>query len=131
MNPFFRRPNQHNPGSRRKAAAMRPLAIALWLGGAPAIAFAVLAIAGWSYVLPALVGIAVSIAAAAAFALVWARDLDLLTNSVRRVAADEPGPVPEAAAAVLMDVWGGRSNGCPAASPAHCAAGTATAAPTP
>jgi two-component system phosphate regulon sensor histidine kinase PhoR len=85
---------------------MRRAGIALWLAGAPAIGFASLAIAGWCDAWPALAGIAVSIGAAAGFALVWARDLDLLTDAVRRVASDEPGPVPEAAAAVLMDSLG-------------------------
>jgi two-component system phosphate regulon sensor histidine kinase PhoR len=85
---------------------MRLLGISLWLAGAPSIAFAVLAIAGWAEAWPALAGIAVSIAAAVAFALVWGRDLDLLTDAVRHVASDDPGPVPEAAAAVLMDTLG-------------------------
>src|SRR5208283_5355015 len=40
--------------------------------------------------------------AAAAFALVWARDLELLINSVRLVASDEAGPVPEAGTALLL-----------------------------
>nr|WP_294501973.1 ATP-binding protein [uncultured Rhodopila sp.] len=83
---------------------MRLFAIALWLAAAPTVAFVVLAITGWSYVGPALAGIVISIAAAFAFALVWTRDLDRLTGSVRRVASDEA--VPEAGTAVLMDALG-------------------------
>nr|WP_294528141.1 ATP-binding protein [uncultured Rhodopila sp.] len=83
---------------------MRRFVITLWLAAAPTMAFVVLAATGWSYVGPALAGIVVSIAAAFAFALVWTRDLDRLTGSVRRVASDEA--VPEAGAAVLMDALG-------------------------
>jgi two-component system phosphate regulon sensor histidine kinase PhoR len=83
---------------------MRLLGITLLLAGAPAVAFATLAVTGWSYIGPALAGIAVSIAAAFAFAVVWSRDLDLLAGSVRRVASDEA--VPEAGTAVLMDALG-------------------------
>ncbi len=85
---------------------MRVFGIALWLAVVPSITFAVLAITGSSYIVPALIGIVLSIAAAVAFALVWSRDLELLTDAVRRVASDEPGPVPQAAAAVLMNTLG-------------------------
>jgi two-component system phosphate regulon sensor histidine kinase PhoR len=54
------------------------------------VTLAASAVAGWTQPVPALLGIAVSIAAALAFALVWTRDLVLLTDQVRRVASDEP-----------------------------------------
>jgi two-component system phosphate regulon sensor histidine kinase PhoR len=84
---------------------MKAFGIALWLAGVPSITFAILAITGWSYIAPAMIGIVISLAAAYAFALVWTRDLNLLTESVRRVASDN-APVPDAAAAVLMQRLG-------------------------
>jgi two-component system phosphate regulon sensor histidine kinase PhoR len=56
---------------------------------------------------PAIVAIVVSILTAGAFALIWRRDTDLLTNSLRRVAAEETGPVSEAESTVLMGAVGG------------------------
>ena len=38
-----------------------------------------------------MAGIVVSTLVAGAFALVWGRDLDLLTDQVRRVASDDSG----------------------------------------
>ena len=49
-----------------------------------------------------MAGIVLSLLTACAFALVWGRDLDLLTDSVRRVASDDASPVTGAESAVMM-----------------------------
>jgi two-component system phosphate regulon sensor histidine kinase PhoR len=53
-----------------------------------------------------MAAIMVSILTATGFALVWGRDLDLLTDAVRRVASDDSGPVVGAERAVTMDQLG-------------------------
>jgi two-component system phosphate regulon sensor histidine kinase PhoR len=88
------------------AAAVRGLGIAASLAGAPVVTLVFLAAAQWADFWPAMAGIAVSLLIAFAFALVWARDLELLTASVRRVASDDSGPVTEAERAVMMDPLG-------------------------
>jgi two-component system phosphate regulon sensor histidine kinase PhoR len=85
---------------------VKVLAIATCLAGAPIAALAFLAAFEWADFWPAMAGIVVSALMAAAFALVWARDLELLTEQVRRVASDETGPVTEAESAVMMDALG-------------------------
>jgi two-component system phosphate regulon sensor histidine kinase PhoR len=85
---------------------VRVLGIATCLAGAPVATLAFLAAFQWADFWPAMAGIAVSMLTASAFALVWGRDLDLLTDSVRRVASDDPGPVTEAESAVMMDTLG-------------------------
>ncbi|HEX2940390.1 MAG TPA: hypothetical protein VHO91_05025, partial [Rhodopila sp.] len=84
----------------------RLLGIAMFLAGAPVVTLAILAAAQWADVWPALVGIFVSLISAGVFALVWARDLDLLTEAVRRVASEDPAPATQADTAVLMDTLG-------------------------
>jgi two-component system phosphate regulon sensor histidine kinase PhoR len=55
---------------------------------------------------PAIGGIVVVMASAGAFTLVWGRDLDLLIQSVRRVATDDTGAVVGADSPVLMAALG-------------------------
>ncbi|MEA2738038.1 MAG: two-component system, OmpR family, phosphate regulon sensor histidine kinase PhoR [Acetobacteraceae bacterium] len=85
---------------------MRILGIVTCLAGAPVVTLAFLAAFQWADFWPSMVGIAVSLVTASAFALVWGRDLDLLTDAVRRVTSDEAGPVASAESAVLMDTLG-------------------------
>jgi two-component system phosphate regulon sensor histidine kinase PhoR len=82
------------------------LGIATCLAGAPVATLAILAIFHWADPWPATVGIVVSLLTACAFALVWGRDLDLLIDSVRRVASDDTGPITETESAVMMDALG-------------------------
>jgi two-component system phosphate regulon sensor histidine kinase PhoR len=85
---------------------VRLLGIVTCLAGAPVVTLAFLAAFQWADFWPSMVGIAVSLVTASAFALVWGRDLDLLTDAVRRVTSDEAGPVASAESAVLMDTLG-------------------------
>ncbi len=68
---------------------MKVLAIAGCLAGVPALAFVILAMAGWASPLPAMLAMAICTLAAAAFVMVWVRDLELITEAVRRVAQEE------------------------------------------
>jgi two-component system, OmpR family, phosphate regulon sensor histidine kinase PhoR len=85
---------------------VKVLGIAACLAGAPVAILAFLAAFQWADFWPAMAGIVVSTLIAGAFALVWGRDLDLLTDQVRRVASDDGGPVTEAESAVMMDALG-------------------------
>ena len=85
---------------------MRVVGITTCLAGAPVAVLAFLAVAGWADIWPALLGIVVTLGTAAAFALVWVRDVDLLVRTVRRVAMEEPGPLLEFESAVLLDPLG-------------------------
>jgi two-component system, OmpR family, phosphate regulon sensor histidine kinase PhoR len=67
---------------------MKVLAFAGCLAGIPVLAFAVLAIAGWADVAPALLGMMLTILVAGTFIFLWRRDVELLTEAVRRVAYD-------------------------------------------
>jgi two-component system phosphate regulon sensor histidine kinase PhoR len=81
---------------------MTGLGIAAAVAGVPVAVLALLAAAGWADFWPAISGIVVVLAGAGAFTLVWGRDLDLLINSVRRIAVDDPDPVGETDNPVLM-----------------------------
>ena len=72
---------------------MRILGVAAGAAGVPVVVLASLAAFQWAAFWPALAGILICILAASAFALVWTRDLDLLTDQVRRVDSDDPGAV--------------------------------------
>jgi two-component system phosphate regulon sensor histidine kinase PhoR len=85
---------------------MREIGVAAGLAGVPVAVLAFLAAAQWANFWPAMGGIAVVIAGAGAFALVWGRDLDLLIQSVRRITADDSGAVVEADSPVLMAALG-------------------------
>jgi two-component system, OmpR family, phosphate regulon sensor histidine kinase PhoR len=85
---------------------MRGLGIAAGVAGVPVAVLALLATAGWADFWPAISGIVVVLVSAGAFTLVWGRDLDLLINSVRRIAVDDPDPVGEADNPVLMAALG-------------------------
>lgn len=85
---------------------MRILGVALCLAGTPSLALLILILAGWASFWPAAAAIILTVLAAAAFALVWARDVDLLTDAVRGTGLEEPGPAPEADSAVLMGSLG-------------------------
>ena len=94
-----------------ESAAMRTIGITAALAGMPAAVLACLAAFQWAAFWPALAGIAICTVTAGAFALVWGRDLDLLIDSVRRVASDDPipatgTPLTEAESAVTMNPLG-------------------------
>jgi two-component system phosphate regulon sensor histidine kinase PhoR len=82
------------------------LGIATCLAGAPVATLVFLAAFQWADFWPAMAAIVVSLLTACAFALVWGRDLDLLAESVRRIASDDTGPVTETESAVMMDTLG-------------------------
>jgi two-component system phosphate regulon sensor histidine kinase PhoR len=92
-------------GSSGMPAPVRIL-VATCLAAGPVATLAFLAAFQWADFWPALAAILLSILLAGAFALVWGRDLDLLTGQVRRVAADDSGPVSRPESAVLMDRLG-------------------------
>jgi two-component system phosphate regulon sensor histidine kinase PhoR len=85
---------------------MRGIGLAASLAGVPVAVLALLAAAQWADFWPAMVGIVVVMAGAGAFTLVWGRDLDLLIQSVRRIATDDSGAVVEADSPVLMAALG-------------------------
>ena len=90
---------------------MRTLGITAALAGMPVAVLACLAAFQWATFWPALAGIALCTLTAGAFALVWGRDLDLLIDSVRRIASDDPRPttgtpLTEAESAVMMNPVG-------------------------
>jgi len=80
------------------------IAIALCLAAAPVTALAVMALVGLIAPWPAIAAIVVAIASAAVFSLLWARDLDLLTASVRLIGS---GDAPtETVSPLLMEPLG-------------------------
>ena len=85
---------------------MKVVSIAFCLAGTPVAVLAFLAAAQWADVWPAMIGIGVSMITASAFAVLWARDLDLLTTMVRRVASDDTSPFTHPESVVLMDTLG-------------------------
>ncbi len=80
---------------------MKVLAFACFLAGVPALTFVILAIFGWAHVGPALAGMALTIVVAGTFFLIWRRDVELLTEAVRRVAYEEA--TVDTPGTVLMD----------------------------
>jgi two-component system phosphate regulon sensor histidine kinase PhoR len=85
---------------------MRVLGIAAWLAGVPVVTLAFLAAFQRADFWPAVAGIVFCVLSACAFALVWGRDLDLLTDAVRRVASDGDGPDTDRESAVIMGALG-------------------------
>jgi two-component system, OmpR family, phosphate regulon sensor histidine kinase PhoR len=67
---------------------MRTLALAFGLAAVPVVALAVMLGAGWAAAMPAFVSIILTLLAALIVALLWTRDLDMVTDAVRRVAAE-------------------------------------------
>ncbi|HWE78168.1 MAG TPA: histidine kinase dimerization/phospho-acceptor domain-containing protein, partial [Pseudolabrys sp.] len=70
---------------------MRTLGLAFGLAAVPFMALAVMLGAGWATPLPAFVAIVLTVGAALVVALLWTRDLDAVTDVVRRVAAEGGG----------------------------------------
>ncbi|HUN39262.1 MAG TPA: hypothetical protein VMU81_03125 [Acetobacteraceae bacterium] len=70
---------------------MRILAHAFGLAAAPVGALLVMVLAHWAAPLPALAAMAVTVAVALAISLVWTHRLDVVTDAVRRVAAEGGG----------------------------------------
>jgi two-component system phosphate regulon sensor histidine kinase PhoR len=68
---------------------MLTLAAGAVIAGVPVAALLLLAAVGWAPIGPALLAIGATLLAALLLALRWSRDLDRLTDSVRRIAADE------------------------------------------
>lgn len=69
---------------------MRTLGAAAVIAGVPVVALLVLVVSGLSPAGPALLAAGATIVGALLLATRWSRDLDLLSDSVRRIAADEP-----------------------------------------
>jgi two-component system phosphate regulon sensor histidine kinase PhoR len=69
---------------------MRAVAAGAAVAGVPVAALVLLAAVGWAPVGPVLLGVGATLLAAMVLALRWSRDVDLLADSVHRVAADEP-----------------------------------------
>ena len=67
------------------------IAIAICVAAAPVTALAVMAVTGLALPWPAFLAIVITLLGAAAFSLVWVRDLDVLTAAVRQIEADDPG----------------------------------------
>jgi two-component system, OmpR family, phosphate regulon sensor histidine kinase PhoR len=70
---------------------MRILAHAFGLAVAPISALLVMVLAHWAAPLPALAAMAVTLAVALAISFVWTHRLDVVTDAVRRVAAEGGG----------------------------------------
>jgi two-component system, OmpR family, phosphate regulon sensor histidine kinase PhoR len=70
---------------------VRTLGLAFGLAAVPVMALAVMLGAGWATPLPAFVAIILTLGAALTVALLWTRDLDAVTDVVRRVAAEGGG----------------------------------------
>jgi two-component system phosphate regulon sensor histidine kinase PhoR len=70
---------------------MRTVALAFGLAAVPVMALAIMLGAGWATPLPAFAAIVLTLAAALVVALLWTRDLDAVTDAVRRAAADGTG----------------------------------------
>jgi two-component system phosphate regulon sensor histidine kinase PhoR len=77
---------------------LRTSLTAFGLSAVPLIALAVMAVAGRAEPWSAVLAMALCYLAAAALAAVWCRDLGILAASLRRIAADSPAPVSQAAA---------------------------------
>jgi two-component system phosphate regulon sensor histidine kinase PhoR len=82
------------------------VAIALCIAAAPVTALTIMALTGLAAPWPAVVAIGVTLTAAAAFSLFWARDLDLLTAAVQRIEAGDSGDASEIVAPTLMEPLG-------------------------
>jgi two-component system, OmpR family, phosphate regulon sensor histidine kinase PhoR len=70
---------------------MRTLALAFGLAAVPVMALAVMLGTGWAAPMPASVAIVLTIGTAVVVAWIWTRDLDAVTDAVRRVAAEGSG----------------------------------------
>ncbi len=70
---------------------MRTLGLAFGLAAVPVMALAVMLGAGWAAPVPAFVSIVLTLIAALVVAWLWTRDLDTVTDVVRRVAAEGSG----------------------------------------
>jgi two-component system phosphate regulon sensor histidine kinase PhoR len=83
------------------------VAIALCIAAAPVATLIVLTAAGFMAPGPAVAAIAVTLISVAAFSLVWARDLDLLTAAVREIEAENGSRPPgETISPTLMEPLG-------------------------
>jgi two-component system phosphate regulon sensor histidine kinase PhoR len=75
------------------------IAIALFVASAPVAALAVMALTGLAAPWAAAAAIVVTVIPAAAFSLLWARDLDLVTAAIQQIDGGGPG---ESAGPILM-----------------------------
>lgn len=80
--------------------------IATCLAGAPVATLGFLAAFRSIDFWPAMVAVVVTVLTARAFALIWRRDLDLLTDQVRHLASGETGPFTGTETPVLMERMG-------------------------
>jgi two-component system phosphate regulon sensor histidine kinase PhoR len=79
------------PAGRERDSTVRTLALAFGLAAVPVAALAVMLGAGQAASLPAFAAIVLTLIAALVVAMIWTRDLDAVTDAVRRVAADGAG----------------------------------------
>ncbi len=82
------------------------IGLASCLAGAPIVVLISMAVLGWAGTWPVVAAILVTAASASVFTALWLRDLDLLTDSVRHVAVEEPGMTLDATGVVLMEPLG-------------------------
>ncbi|HVY17282.1 MAG TPA: ATP-binding protein [Rhodopila sp.] len=85
---------------------MRLVGLASCLAGAPILVLSFIAVLGWTDAWAAVAAMAVTAASAGVFTLLWLRDLDLLTDSVRQVGTEEPGPTLDGTQALMMEPLG-------------------------
>jgi len=78
-------------GERRDSPSMRTLALAFGLAAVPVMALAAMLGAGWAAPLPAFTAIVLTVVAALVVAVLWTRDLDRVTDALRRVAVEGVG----------------------------------------
>src|SRR5215472_582647 len=76
--------------SARIGLAMGMLGAGAAVAGVPVAALLLLLAMRWAPVAPIVLAIGVTVLAAILFALRWARDVDILSDTVRRAGADEP-----------------------------------------
>jgi two-component system, OmpR family, phosphate regulon sensor histidine kinase PhoR len=77
------------------------------LSAVPVIALAVLGAGGWLAIVPAMVTAATIVLAMFAFVLIWVRDVDVLIDTLRQVATDDPNAATASAPGLaLMEAVG-------------------------
>jgi two-component system phosphate regulon sensor histidine kinase PhoR len=82
---------------------VRLIGLATCLAGAPILVLIFITAIGWADVWPTVFAILVAAGSASIFTVLWLRDLDMLTDSVRQVAVEEPGPTLDARQVTLME----------------------------
>ena len=102
--------SERNPGRLDLAEAdpaVRVLGAVILIAGIPVAALALLAVVGWASAGPALLAIVVTMLAALVLALLWSRDLDVLSETIRHVGVDQSVGPSAATPALLTQKLGG------------------------